>query len=116
MIVQFFIGSTGILNTPLPAQCAGKCRIRLISLQNTMTANPAVPLVLTLNSDTMFNSTPLSGRIFFISQLQSYYGNNFMYYATLGAQVSFTILDSATGIAPVNFSSCLLTFDIEPIN
>ena len=116
MIIQFFIGSTGILNTPLPAQCAGKCRIRLLSLQNTMAVDPAVPLILTLNSDTMFNSTPLSGKIYFISQLQNYFGDNFLYYSTLGGNVSFTILDNATGIAPVNFSSCLLTFDIEPIN
>jgi len=116
MIFQFFIGSTGTLTSALPSNFSGRCKCKLISINTTFSTSPASPLLLVLNGYPLFNDTPLSGKFYFISELPVYYGSNFEFNALVAQTATFTITDNATGNTPVNFSTCLITMDIEPEN
>jgi hypothetical protein len=100
----------------------GKCSIRVLGIQYHDTAAAATSRVIQIQSDALYFPYSPAKYITFISNNagQMNYDNSRNEYhlqnTVLNGQIFLYIVDTATGQTPGNFSSCVLTLDIEKLD
>jgi hypothetical protein len=114
-LFQIYV-SSATNNNYFPTSYSGDCFLELLNIQYTST-NVADPNhLIAFTSDAfrlpyglsyfLFNSKP---------NANLNYTNNGKIRTILNGQILIKITDTSTGIEPVNFSNCLLTFSLKPI-
>ena len=115
MIFQFrfdnanIVNGVKIINQTLPF--SGRCIVKIIRIDVSNNLQLAASDdIMRLTSDQFFNSTPLSGQIFFLNNANNYYGDNFIFECDLPQNITFTLLD-----IPQSYDGLIMTVDIKPI-
>jgi hypothetical protein len=120
MIFQAYIGSSGVetLNVPF----TGKYHIKLIKVDYKYNGNNINSEIIQINSQTLINVTPLSGRILFLSSAQSaVFGESFEigHDVMINGMIDFDLKTYGGGALPAGgggYEAAVITLDFVKAN
>jgi hypothetical protein len=109
-------------NTYIPINLVGICNIKILSIQYNSTDGAGTIKIIGINTDKLrMNASQYPYPIFMNGAQGNFFGfdNSHTEYHFIGVDMDgrmfVNIIDVATGTQPVNFTNCLVTFDIEKI-
>lgn len=122
MVLAQFIITSANNNTFQSIGISGKCSIRILAVQYHDSSGAGTSRIIQLQSDALyFPYSPAkyltwinngSSQVDLDNSRQEYHLQN----VVLNGQVLLNVVDKATGTTPGNFTSCVVSLDIEKLN